>query len=517
MQSPPDYLPADQDPGPQAFGAEPASRSPTSAGPSAHGPVDGLTLRQWLVAGLRAAFGLRVDMGRAAPSPWQLFWMLAIAAAIQTGLARLEVPGDAVFQFSAWLFPYCSMGLLVFLVWATLARTPSPPGHPAPVAAWLGLWTVAMVPIEAVSVGLVALAARELLPAWWLSSAWIAWLVYGLLWLWLLVVTGCVTAGFAPSRRTQARVVLGVLLVQVFATWQLDSRPWQADYAEQEQDPAQTLTLSQEVFENQQALLANALAAVSPRQAGRINVYGLVFAPYAQDVFVRESAMVAGVLQERFGAQGHVVQLVNHPSVTASLPWATKQNLQRSLQAIAQQMDRERDVLVVYLSSHGGADFRLASAHWPLAVEELTPQLLRTLLDNAGVRHRVIAVSACYSGGWTGPLASDTALVMTAADATHTSYGCGSQSELTFFGRAVFDEQLRQTYSFEQAFSAAVPIIQQREIEGKKDDGFSNPQIVVGKDIRPVLAELERELKQGQASAANTGVVQDLVVRKTHL
>lgn len=79
---------------------------------------------------------------------------------------------------------------------------------------------------------------------------------------------------------------------------------------------------------------------------------------------------------------------------------------------------------------------------------------------------------------------------MTAADEDHTSYGCGSGSELTFFGRAVFDEQLRKSGSFEEAFRAAVPVIRQREIEARKDDGFSNPQIYVGRNIRSALSEL---------------------------
>jgi hypothetical protein len=79
---------------------------------------------------------------------------------------------------------------------------------------------------------------------------------------------------------------------------------------------------------------------------------------------------------------------------------------------------------------------------------------------------------------------------MTAADEDHTSYGCGSKSELTFFGRALFDEQLRKTLSFEEAFKAAVPVIKQRESDEKKDDGFSNPQISVGENIRVILGEL---------------------------
>jgi len=61
---------------------------------------------------------------------------------------------------------------------------------------------------------------------------------------------------------------------------------------------------------------------------------------------------------------------------------------------------------------------------------------------------------------------------------------------LTFSGCAVFDEQLHKTLSFEDAFNAAVPVIRQREVEAKKDDGFSNPQLFVGENIRGVLDEL---------------------------
>lgn len=161
-------------------------------------------------------------------------------------------------------------------------------------------------------------------------------------------------------------------------------------------------------------------------------------------------------------------------------------------------MDRENDLLVVYLTSHGARDHQLAATNGPLSVPWLTPAELRKALDDAGIRHRVVAISACYSGGWIEPMATEHTLVMTAADATHTSYGCGRLSELTFFGRAVFDEELRKTRSLEAAFAAAVPVIKQREIDAGKEDGFSNPQIRVGEKIRPVLAELARRLDGGK-------------------
>ena len=162
---------------------------------------------------------------------------------------------------------------------------------------------------------------------------------------------------------------------------------------------------------------------------------------------------------------------MNNSTSAAELPWATTLNLERSLRALAEAMDTERDVLVVYLTSHGGADFKLAAENWPLKVEDLTADQLRAMLDELGIRHRVIAVSACYSGGWIEPLQSEDTLIMTAADKDHTSFGCGSKSELTFFGRAVFDEQLRKTLSFEEAFNAAVPVIKQREIDAKRTTG----------------------------------------------
>ena len=71
----------------------------------------------------------------------------------------------------------------------------------------------------------------------------------------------------------------------------------------------------------------------------------------------------------------------------------------------------------------------------------MTPAMIKGLLDAAKMRYRIRSVSACYSGSWIAPLGADETLVMTAADAEHTSLGCGKHSDLTFFGRAVFEEQ----------------------------------------------------------------------------
>ncbi|MES2581633.1 MAG: C13 family peptidase [Pseudomonadota bacterium] len=423
----------------------------------------------------------------------QLFLLVIFPFAVQTLLARLEIPGTAVFNRPAWAYPLFGTMSLVFLIWAFLVPNSSPQKHPGPVAAWLGLWTVAALPIGLVATMLIALTARGVFPAWWSDSSWFGWIFYGAFWAWTSVVVWRVTACFTRSSNIAFGLVLGAMLLQGLGTWQFSSRPWRMDYSEQVGNRHESLTLTQEVFEDQQTLLSKALDGLAPRLAGRVNVYAIVFAPYSQEVFLRESTMVANTLEDRFGAKDHVVQLVNRPAATTSIAWATNKNLKASIEAAARRMDVQEDVLVIYLTSHGGSDFRLATSHWPLEVDELTPALLRKMLDDAGVQNRVIAISACYSGGWVAPLASDTSLIMTASDASHTSYGCGAKSRLTYFGQSIFEEQLRKTYSFEDAFAAAVPIIKQRELDAKKTDGFSNPQIAVGRDIRPVLKRLEQE------------------------
>jgi hypothetical protein len=248
-------------------------------------------------------------------------------------------------------------------------------------------------------------------------------------------------------------------------------------------------------MELQPRLLATALAAIKPQRPGVIDAYAITFAPYAsEDVFMRESALVAGVMAQRFDASGRTIQLVNNKATVAQLAWATPLNLQRAIARIGQRMDKDEDVLFIHLTSHGGADGKLAASMRPMTVDSVTPQALKQWLDDAGIRNRVISISACFSGSWIEPLAGDGTLVMTAADADHASYGCGSGSDLTFFGRAMYDEQLRHTWSFEQAHAAARKVIDQREKEAGKADGYSNPQIRVGSAIRPVLARLEAQL-----------------------
>ncbi|MDN6884000.1 C13 family peptidase [Variovorax sp. CAN2819] len=451
------------------------------------------SLLQWLVGGLRASFLLepRVD---AQPTPWQLLLLALLPELVWTGLARLEIAGPAQLYETVGLNTLWVLGVLAWLGWFALSGRARGGG----LARWFVLATWAMFPAN-LALGMLALGYTR----GWLPSAIATspgyWVVFGLGCAWMVLALVRLTAREAGARWRLAICAPAFVALLTLTFWQslnTQDRMWQPDATSASTEPERPrMQLTQELFEAQQALWEQTVEALPAGKPGQTNVFGLVFAPYAaEDVFLRESNMVTQVLEERFDAKGRVIHLLNNPATAETLPWATPLNLRRAIAALAARMDRENDVLVVYLTSHGARDHRLAAAHWPLTVPWLTPEELREELDGAGIRHRVVAVSACYSGGWIEPLASEDTLVMTAADATHTSYGCGRLSELTFFGRAMFDEALRKTRSFETAFAAAVPVIRQREIDGGKDDGFSNPQISMGEKIRPVLERLAQRL-----------------------
>src|SRR3546814_7968665 len=88
-------------------------------------------------------------------------------------------------------------------------------------------------------------------------------------------------------------------------------------------------------------------------------------------------------------------------------------------------MDRDEDLLLLYLTMHGTEDHELAVTFPPLLEEWITQPQLRAALDDAGIRNRVVVISACFAGGFITDLRDARTLVITAARADRASPGCG--------------------------------------------------------------------------------------------
>ncbi|MBT9097746.1 hypothetical protein KFZ76_08505 [Methylovulum psychrotolerans] len=250
---------------------------------------------------------------------------------------------------------------------------------------------------------------------------------------------------------------------------------------------------AEQLMYRQPDILSAALQTLTPQRKHLSELFFIGFAGYAsEDVFSKEVTFAKNMLDTRFGTQGHSINLVNHLHTRDNVPLANATNLAATLKRIGSIMDKDEDVLMLYMTSHGSRDHRFAVSFWPLALNDITPEKLRAMLDNAGIKWRVIIVSACYSGGFIKALESDDTLIATAAAADKTSFGCGTASEFTYFGEAVFKDLLPHDYAIIAALKKAQITISERE----KREGIeaSLPQLFVGKAIEGKLESLGKEI-----------------------
>ncbi|MBI2308797.1 MAG: hypothetical protein HYU78_16030 [Rhodocyclales bacterium] len=477
-----------------AAGAMTALSAPPPAGAA------GMLLR-WLQEGARTALLRHARWDGLHARPAMIVGLLAVSLLLMFVLQRLWVVGPASFYWQPLLVGWLAPAATAWACYALLHPADgSAPAH-APSAAHLFCLLQAQGCLLAAVYGLlwaIVIQSGGGMPP---LSPTLLWGIWISLWVWLGAAQTLTFWRGTPRKGRALALAVLLLALGLIESGSRQETLWVAEAgatAAPEPTPRR-LVLTQELMEQQPLLLGRRLQALQAQRPGIVDLYALTFAPYAhEDVFRRESEMVAGVMAQRFDSAGRSLQLVNHATTVDDWPWATPLNLQRAIRHLAGLMDRDEDILFIHLTSHGAQDGQLAAQFWPLSVAAVTPQQLKAWLDEAGIRHRVISVSACYSGSWIAPLRDDNTLVMTAADAEHTSFGCGRQSELTYFGRAIFDEQLRtQTRSFEAAHAAARPLIEQREREAGKDDGYSNPQIDIGSSIRERLERMRRQLETG--------------------
>jgi hypothetical protein len=197
-----------------------------------------------------------------------------------------------------------------------------------------------------------------------------------------------------------------------------------------------------------------------------------------QGVFRSEATGAARIVAGRFGNGPVDVQYNSKKGGRATI-----QALAASLQAAASGMDAENDVLFVILTSHGSPDGLAVKAG--RLTQTLTPSTLADMLGRTGVRHKVVVISACYSGVFIPRLANPDVLVITAADADHPSFGCEDKARWTYFGDAFFNVALRRAKSLQEAFVVARALVRKRELRERFEP--SNPLMAGGANVQPLL------------------------------
>lgn len=229
--------------------------------------------------------------------------------------------------------------------------------------------------------------------------------------------------------------------------------------------------------------LSRALSALAPQRKGVVDAYVISVALDSEPVFEREAREAGRVLARRYDAAGRTIVLAGGES-----PRGAPDTLAAALARVAEVMDPREDVLVLYATTHGspiGVVYLDGSAGQGV----ISPAWLATTLDQLHIRNRLLLISACFAGIFVPPLASDSTVVISAASAEHTSFGCVSENDWTFFGDAMVNHALRKAQPIEAAFGEARGLV--GGWEGQAHLIPSDPQARFGANVARWLKPLE--------------------------
>lgn len=254
-------------------------------------------------------------------------------------------------------------------------------------------------------------------------------------------------------------------------------------------------------------LMAQALSKLPPQRPGIVDTYVISASFWNDPVFENEAKEAAAILGRRYDATERTVVLSagRGARLPRSYPSATPNNFNAAIGKLGQVMDPKEDLLVVFVTSHGGQDGAVALQEQGRMGGALRALHLRTSLQQAGIQTKLVIVSACFSGHFIMPFTNPDTVVLTAAAADKTSFGCEPSRDWTYFGDAFFNHAMRGGESVLDAFQEATSIITKWET-GLHDNWLalspaqrrttpepvpSNPQSAGGEKALAVIAAAE--------------------------
>ena len=186
---------------------------------------------------------------------------------------------------------------------------------------------------------------------------------------------------------------------------------------------------------------------------------------------VREALIGAGFEQQ------HIRTLSLEAGVPAD-DVTTGANLAAALRQTAGQA---QGGCLFYLTSHGSPQGAVLGRQGLLP----PPMLDRLLQESCQDRPTVVFLSACYSGVYVPALAAPNRMVMTAARADRTSFGCGADDKYPFFDGCVL--QVWPTSRDFLALAQGVRSCVARREQEMMLSPASEPQLYTGARLRPLL------------------------------
>jgi hypothetical protein len=313
------------------------------------------------------------------------------AAVVGARSRRVDRPPAALQYSSDAQFFWFGVGSLAVLAVGTLAlawllsRASSPR---VPLRRAL-LLVLACAPIVALATRLIPDRSPVVL---WLLLAMFLALVTRLLQNGMRTITGRWQA-----RAVSATVITCLVMILVGRNYYLAPDIWYEPDTDEESSAEDDAALEQLLFEQGSRIDAE-VARMHGGEPGRASNYFVGFAGYgSQRVFAEEIGTAARAVGTKFSTTKRSLLLVNDRRDDEKYPLATVSALRHALLALGARMNKDEDVLFLGLSSHGSEDATVSvSNESTMYWRDLGAGELRAMLDESGIRWRVIVISACY-------------------------------------------------------------------------------------------------------------------------
>jgi hypothetical protein len=418
-----------------------------------------------ILAGTRVASFRSFSGSEFSTGAWHILALVAIDVCISIGYDYVSVEPERYFSSYGFQHSGTLYLLLVFGLFVLASIQGDKGGTPR-----LLVIVLSTLPV----ISLVSLSANYFYyrsEHYTLTGGWLIWLAW-LAWSFAIVYR-VIRDRYSMRRRRAVSLILLYAAVTVTPQFVFQNVPfWYSynpdDYAETEE---RVSVNTEEVYYAQPALL------------------------------MKEVAYVRRLFDESFDTSGRSISLVNNVQTVSRVPLANASNLRLMLKNVASRMDSDEDVLFLFLTSHGSEDAVLSVNFWPIDPNDLTDDDLHAILAESGIKWRILVISACYSGSFIERLKDDHTLIITAAHANNTSFGCSNDRDLTYFGEHYFSRELAKGGSFVDAFYRAKETLRERELA--ENVAPSDPQIFIGAEMERKLEDLDRRFRTGPQRMAD--------------
>ncbi len=162
-----------------------------------------------------------------------------------------------------------------------------------------------------------------------------------------------------------------------------------------------------------------------------------------QKVFAQEIGLASRVLAERYGMDGRALSLINDQRDLERRAARERVGIEvRAARSRRAHESRSRRACSCRFPRMARKDPAIAVSNSDLPLNDMTDEDLAEALDDSGIKWRVIIISACYAGGFIDALKNPQTIVIAAAAADRTSFGCSNDRDLTYFGEAFYRDAL---------------------------------------------------------------------------